>query len=78
MSPAAQWGPELRAASRQLTEAIRNAETAVFQLHNTAMEGMQSPTRTQTGDPADLYEIVMVFIDVLGHLIEAMKRTPQK
>lgn len=46
MSPAAQWVPELRAASKQFAEAVRNAEGALRQLYGTAMDGLNSPTRT--------------------------------
>ena len=63
MSPAAQWVPELRAASKQFGVAVRMAEVEIQKLQGTALEGLNSPTRTSTGAPTDLFEILLTFGD---------------
>ncbi len=78
MSPAAQWIPELRAASKQFAEAVHSAETAVRQLGDTAVQGLNSPTRTSTGAPENLLDIVMNFIDMLNRWVEHYNKTHHK
>lgn len=75
MSPAAQWVPELRAASRRIEESGRKFELALGQLYGTAQAGMNSPTRTAT-PPANLFEAILTIIDLLTRWIEQAKRQP--
>ena len=71
MSPAQQWVPELRAAVRQFTAAVREAEDAIGKLRGTAFEGLNSPTRTATPDaPSSLLDILLNFSDLITALIE--------
>ena len=78
MSPAAQWVPQLRAASRQFAEAARSAETAVLQLRGTALDELKRPTRTPTGDPSDGWDILMSFTDLLGRWIDHYNKTDHR
>lgn len=74
MSPAQQWVPELRAASRQFAAAVREAEDAIGGLRNTAFDGLNSPTRTATPDaPTSLLDIILNFSDLITALIERYK-----
>jgi hypothetical protein len=74
MSPAAKWVPELRAASKQFAAAVREAEQAIGQLRGTALDGLNSPTRTATPDlPTNLFDIILNFSDLLTALIERYK-----
>jgi hypothetical protein len=71
LSPAAQWVPELRAASKRFAAAVREAEQAIGQLRGTAFDGLNSPTRTATPDlPNNLFDIIMNFSDLIKALIE--------
>jgi len=71
MSPAQTWVPELRAGVRQFAAAVREAEDAVGKLRITALEGLNSPTRTATPDPpSSLLDIILNFSDLLKALIE--------
>lgn len=75
ISPAAQWVPELRAASKRFELAVRAAESSLGQMYGTATAGMNSPTRTAT--PAgNLFEAFLNFVDLLTRWIEYKKRTP--
>lgn len=75
ISPAAQWVPELRAASKRFEQAARAAESSLSQMYGTANAGMNSPTRTAT--PAgNLFEVFLTFVDLLTRWIEYKKRTP--
>jgi hypothetical protein len=74
LSPAAQWVPELRAASKQFSAAVRDAERAIGQLRGTAFEGLNSPTRTST-EPDGLLDIILNFADLLTRWIEHYKST---
>jgi hypothetical protein len=78
MSPAAQWIPELRAASKQFAEAVHSAETAVLQLRDTAVQGLNSPTRTSTGAPESLLDIVVNFIDILNRWVDHYNKAHHK
>ena len=73
MSPAAKWMPELRAASKQFAEAVRSAEAAIFQLRDTALEGLNSPTRVST-EPDGLLDIILNFTDLLNRWIEHRRK----
>jgi hypothetical protein len=73
MSPAAQWVPELRAASKQFGVAVRLAEVELQKLQNTALTGLNSPTRTSTGAPTDLFDILLNFSDLLAKWIEHVR-----
>jgi hypothetical protein len=73
MSPAAKWMPELRAASKQFAEAVRSAEAAVFQLRDTALEGLNSPTRMST-EPDNLLDLILNFTDLLNRWIEHRRK----
>lgn len=77
MSPAAQWVPELRAASKRFEQTLRAAEASVNELFGTAMTGMNNPTRTAT-PPANLFEAIINFVDLLSRWIEYKKRKPEK
>lgn len=77
MSPAAQWVPELRAASKRFEQAARAAESSLSALYGTAKSGMDSPTRTAT--PAgNMFEVFLNFVDLLTRWIEYKERTPEK
>lgn len=78
ISPAAQWVPELRAASKQFTAAVRLAEGELQKLYSTALTGMNSPTRTPTGLPGDLFEALVNFADLLARWIEHVRGTHGK
>ena len=79
MSPAQQWVPELRAAARHFAAAVREAEDAIAKLHITALEGLNSPTRTATPDPAsNLFDILLNFSDLLKALIEHYRSSKKR
>jgi hypothetical protein len=78
MSPAAQWVPELRAASKQFGVAVRMAEVEIQKLQGTALTGLNSPTRTSTGAPTDLFDILLTFSDLLAKWIEHVRGTRKK
>jgi hypothetical protein len=67
--PAAQWGSEFRAGSKQFVAAVANAEKQLSQLYGSANAQMSSPTRTATS-PDNLIEVLMTFIDGLTRWIE--------
>jgi hypothetical protein len=77
LSPAAQWVPELRAASKQFAAAVHEAESAIGQLRGTAFEGLNSPTRTATA-PDGLLDILLNFTDLLTRWIEYRRRDKKK
>ncbi|HUH62702.1 MAG TPA: hypothetical protein VLZ50_06880 [Terracidiphilus sp.] len=77
MSPAAQYGPELRAARRQFADAVRDAEKALGQLYSTGMAGLNSPTRVSTS-PDSVFELVLMFSDLLVKWIEHARNKPKK
>jgi hypothetical protein len=67
--PAAQWGAEFRAGSKQFVAAVLNAEKALGELYGKANAQMNSPTRVSTS-PDNLIEVLMTFIDALSRWIE--------
>jgi hypothetical protein len=73
MAPAAKWGPEIRAAIKQFTVAVQNAEKELIALHNTANDQLNSPTRISTS-PDNLLELIMSFIDLLTKWLETRKK----
>jgi len=78
ISPAAQWVPELRAASRQFAAAVHEAEAAIGGLRSTALAGLNDPTRTATPDPAKTpFDLIMTFLPLLTAWIDR-HRAPQK
>ena len=77
MSPAALWGNEMRAASKQFTEAVGHAENSLRQLYKISETGLNSPTRTSTGDPSGAFDILMAFIELMGRIIEHSRSKPQ-
>src|ERR1700730_887522 len=73
MPPAAQWVPQLRASYEQFGSAVRKADAAIRQLHDTAKLQMDSPGRTAT--PADnLFEMALVWTDLVSKYVESRKR----
>jgi|SRR5581483_10048876 len=71
MPPAAKWGNEFRAGAKQFIDAVRKAERELDALYAAANEKMNSPTRTWTGDPSNLLDIVMNFIEGLSRWMES-------
>lgn len=71
--PAAQWGNEFRAGSKQLMAAIRDAEKELSQLYGAAMSQINSPTRTATV-PGDLMDVMMAFAELLTRWLEHRRR----
>lgn len=67
--PAAQWGSEFRAGSKQFVAAVQNAEKELSQLYGAANAQLNSPTRTATS-PDNLIDVLMAFIDGLSRWIE--------
>jgi hypothetical protein len=74
--PAAKWGNEFRAGSKQFIEAVRRAEKELSELYAEANEKMSSVTRTSTGDPKDALDILMTFVEALARWVE--RRRVQK
>jgi hypothetical protein len=75
--PAALWGNELRAASKQFIDAVHSAENSLQHLYRTSEAGMNSPTRTSTGDPSGAFDIVMTFIEMLSRIVEHYSNKPK-
>ena len=73
MPPAAKWGNEFRAGSKQFIRAVHTAERALSSLYAAANEKMNSPTRTSTGAPENLFDIFVNFVDALSKWIESRK-----
>jgi hypothetical protein len=74
MAPAALWGSELRAGSKQFGAAVQKAEDALRQLFNAADLKMSSPIRTQTGIPDNPWEAALNLIELLTEWLESRKR----
>jgi uncharacterized protein YoxC len=77
MSPAAQWVPQLRAASKQFGEAVVAAEKQLNQLYDTAITAMNRPNRTASA-PENIFDILVNFSEALTRWIEHRKRLQQK
>jgi len=75
-SPAAQWGSEFRAASKQFIAAVNSAEKELGQLHGAANAQLNSPTRTAT-TPDNLVDVLMTFIGALSRWMEYRRRQEQ-
>jgi hypothetical protein len=73
MPPAAQWGNEFRAGSKQFIAALRDAEAELGKLYGVANDGMNSPTRVATG-PENLFDVLLTFMDALSRWIEYRRR----
>ena len=73
MSPAATWGPELRAGCKQFSEAVGHAELAMGKLYKAAGEQINLPTRTAT-EAAGLFDVFLLFVDVLTKMVEHFKQ----
>ncbi|MGB6943205.1 MAG: hypothetical protein WBE37_12460 [Bryobacteraceae bacterium] len=71
--PAAQWGNEFRAGSKQFMAAVHNAENELSQLYGAANTQLNSPTRTPTA-PENLLDVLMNFIDLLTRWMEYRRR----
>jgi hypothetical protein len=71
--PAAQWGSEFRAASKQFIATVNSAEKELGQLYGAANAQLNSPTRTATA-PDNLLDVLMTFIDALSRWIEYRRR----
>jgi hypothetical protein len=72
MSPAATWGPELRAGCKQFSEAVVHAEQAIGKLYKAAGEQINLPTRTATA-PDGLFDMFLLFVDLVTKMIEHFK-----
>lgn len=71
--PAAQWGSEFRALSKQFVTAMHNAEKELSQLYGAADAQLNSPTRTATA-PDNLIDVLLTFIDGLSRFVEFRRR----
>jgi hypothetical protein len=71
--PAAQWGSEFRAGSKQFIAAVHNAENELGQLYGAANAQLNSPTRTATA-PDNLIDVLLTFIDGLSRWIDYRRR----
>jgi hypothetical protein len=74
LPPAAKWGSEFRAGSKQFVEAVRRAEKAIAELYGAANEKLNSPTRTPTGAPENILDVLINFIDGLSRWIEYRRK----
>jgi hypothetical protein len=74
MPPAAKWGNEFRAGAKQFKESVLKAETEIRQLYNAANLQLNSPTRTPTGAPDNILDILLNFADALARWIEYRRR----
>jgi len=77
MPAAAQWGNQLRAGSKQFSEAVSSAEKELQQLYKTGAIGMNSPKRTATA-PDNAVDIVVNFAEALSRWIEHSKHKQYK
>jgi hypothetical protein len=68
--PAARWGSEFRAGTKQFIAAVQKAEKELNLLYGVANSQLNSPIRTATGTPENLTDIVMAFIDLLSRWID--------
>ena len=72
MPPAAKWGNEFRAGSKQFGASVQNAEKAMQKIFDAADLKINSPSRTAT--PADnAFEMALGFADLLMKWVEARK-----
>jgi hypothetical protein len=76
MAPAAKWGNEFRAGSKQFIEGVGRAEKAIQKLYIKAQAQINLPTRTATS-PDGWFDAFLVLIDVLTQVVEYCKR-PKK
>ena len=74
--PAAKWGNEFRAGSKQFVEGVGKAEGAIQKLYKVAFIKINLPTRTSTS-PDNWFEAFMTLIDVLNQIVEFCKK-PKK
>ena len=74
MAPAAKWGNEFRACSKQFIEGVGRAEKAIQKLYAVAQARINLPTRTATS-PDGWFDAFLVLIDVLTQVIEYCKRS---
>jgi hypothetical protein len=77
-SPAAKWGSEFRAGSKRFAQVASSTELDLKRLYGTAFDGMNNPTRTSTGDPSDIFDVLMTLIDALNRWIEHRNRLRAK
>ena len=73
MPPAAKWGNEFRAGSKQFIEAVARAEREIGRLYAAANQKMNSPTRMSTA-PENLLDIALNFADALARWVEYRRR----
>jgi hypothetical protein len=73
MSPAAKWGPELRAGCKQFSESVKHAESAMEKLYKAAGEQINLPTRTAT-EASGLFDVFLLFVDLLTKMLEHFKQ----
>ena len=74
MAPAAQWGNEFRAGSKQFVEGIAKAEAAVQKLYKAAYIKINLPTRTATS-PDNWFEAFLTLVDMLNQIVEFCKKS---
>lgn len=73
LAPAAKWGSEFRAGSRQFTLSVQNAERQLRRLYGAANAQLNSPTRVST-PPDNLLDVLLTFTDALSRWIEYKRR----
>ena len=73
-APAAQWGNEFRAGSKNFMASVRNAENDLKDLYGQANTQLNMPTRTATG-PENIGDALMVITDVVTRCVEYLNRT---
>jgi hypothetical protein len=73
MAPAAKWGNEFRAASKQFLDALKNAEQKLGELYKEASAQMNSPLRYST-DPADALDAILSLTDLADQFVKYLKR----
>lgn len=73
MPPAAKWGNEFRAGTKQFLEGMGRAEAAIQKLYKAAFIRINLPTRTATS-PDNWFEAFLALVDVLNQIVEYCKR----
>jgi hypothetical protein len=74
MPPAAKWGNEFRAGSKQFVEGVAKAEKAIQKPYCEAHIRINLPTRTSTGAPEGWFDTFLRLIDALTQVVEYCKR----
>jgi hypothetical protein len=72
LPPAAQWGNEFRAVSKQIMDAIYRSEVEIRKLLDAGTIAMNLPARTATA-PENIIELIVLFADLLTRYLEYLK-----